>query len=224
MSDHGPSRAPVLAIKANGVNGETRRAHAGTIVAAVTGSIAAILVVLVVFALARRRRRRQRRKSIASFDITAGSSLALITPFEPIPLSEASSRNNSATWAEQRQLVFDPPEAGIIPEPHDLSSAPPPVPPSPNVRPVAPVTVGLSGKELARLRAEGRNAQQTIPSSLSNEPRPTSSSAIVVEQGGATSTFEAQRLQSVVESLQREMQQLRTERFEAPPSYTSGDV
>src|SRR5712672_1799693 len=105
MSDHGPSRAPVLAIKANGVNGETRRAHAGTIVAAVTGSIAAILVVLVVFALARRRRRRQRRKSIASFDITAGSSLALITPFEPIPLSEASSRNNSATWAEQRQLV-----------------------------------------------------------------------------------------------------------------------
>jgi len=203
------------------VNGETRRAHAGTIVAAVTGSIAAILVVLVVFALARRRRRRQKRES---FDLTEDQPLAIITPFEPIPLSDAYSRNNSAIWAEQQQLLSDPPEAGIIPEPHDLSSAPPPVPPNSNLGPIAPVTGGLSGKELARLRAEGRNAQQTISSSLSNESQPTSSSAIVVEQGGATSTFEAQRLQSVVESLQREMQQLRTERFEAPPSYTSGDV
>jgi len=202
------------------VNGETRRAHAGTIVAAVTGSIAAILVVLVVFALARRRRRRQKRES---FDLTEDQPLAIITPFEPIPLSDASSRNNSAIWAEQQQLLSDPPEAGIIPEPHDLSSAPPPVPPHSNLRPVAPVTVGLSGKELARLRAEGRNALQTLPSSLSNESQPTSS---IVEQGGATSPFEApsRRLQLEVESLRRDVQELRTERFEAPPSYTSGDA
>jgi len=202
------------------VNGETRRAHAGTIVAAVTGSIAAILVVLVVFALARRRRRRQKRES---FDLTEDQPLAIITPFEPIPLSDASSRNNSAIWAEQQQLLSDPPEAGIIPEPHDLSSAPPPVPPHSNLRPVAPVTVGLSGKELARLRAEGRNALQTLPSSLSNESQPTSS---IVEQGGATSPFEApsRRLQLEVESLRRDVQELRPERFEAPPSYTSGDA
>ena len=187
------------------------------------GSIATTLVVLVVFVLALRRRRRQRRKSIAPFDVTEGNPLGTITPFKPTPLAEAYSRNSSS-WTEQGQLESNPPEAGIIPEPHDLSSAPPPVPPNSNLGPIAPVTGGLSGKELARLRAEGRNAQQTISSSLSNESQPTSSSAIVVEQGGATSTSEAQRIQLEMESLRREMQQLRTERFESPPSYTEGEA
>jgi len=222
-------RAPVLSIKANGVDrgrSGSSRASTGTILAAVTGVVAATLIGLAVFVLVRRRRRREKHKSLGSFDLTHGNSSEVITPFEPIPLAQAYSHDSSATWMEQQQLLLHPSEAGIIPVPYDISSAPTPVPPRSNLQPVAPVTGGLSSKELAFLRAEGRNAQQTSPNSLSNRPQPASPSGIIFEQGRATSTSEAWRLQSEVESLRREMQQLqvRTERFEAPPSYTEGDA
>jgi len=140
-------KAPVLAIHASGVSVGTRRAPAGTIVAAVTGSIAATLVVLVVFALARRRQRGQRRKSTEAFDLTEHNSL-IVTPFEPISLLGAYAHNSSTNWTEEQQLLSGAPEAGIIPEDRDLSSAPPPVPFDPNLRPVAPITGGLSARTL----------------------------------------------------------------------------
>jgi len=76
-----------------------------------------------------------------------------------------------------------------------------------------PLPVGLSGKELARLRNESSHSQLT--DALSSGLLLTATT----ELGAATSSSEARRLQSEVESLRREMQQLRAERFEAPPGY-----
>jgi hypothetical protein len=47
----------------------------------------------------------------------------------------------------------------------------------------------------------------------------------VTESGEATSPYDTRRLHSEVESLRREMEQLRTEGLiiEAPPSHTEGD-
>ncbi|KAN0141387.1 DUF1793 domain containing protein [Lactarius tabidus] len=77
---------------------------------------------------------------------------------------------------------------------------------------VAPPPVGLSSKELARLRQDSSRPQSTDAS----PPGPLSTTA---ESGVATTSSEARRLQTEVESLRREMQQLRVERFEAPPGY-----
>ncbi|KAI9513392.1 hypothetical protein F5148DRAFT_1278773 [Russula earlei] len=77
-------------------------------------------------------------------------------------------------------------------------------------------------EDLARLRAEASRSQQTLTHSQSLESQPPPSFTVVTEQGGPTSSSETRRLQTEVESLRREMQQLRTERLEPPSSHTSG--
>lgn len=83
------------------------------------------------------------------------------------------------------------------------------------------VPIGLSGKELARLRAEALVLQHTdAPSESSgSEPEPDTVPVVTVEPSVAISESEGQGLRSVVESLRREVQQLRIERLDAPPSY-----
>jgi hypothetical protein len=110
---------------------------------------------------------------------------------------------------------------------HGQSPAPLTVlPPS---RQVAPIPVGLSDKEIARLRAEALNSesQQSHNDPTPNVSLSTSSSDVETEPTGATSTYDPRRLQSEVESLRREMEQLRTHTeglvVGAPPSYTEGD-
>lgn len=88
------------------------------------------------------------------------------------------------------------------------------------------VPIGLSGKELARLRAEALVSRQTVsrqtdtPSESSeSQSEPATAPVVTVEQSAAVPESETQGLQSVVESLWREVRQLRTERLDAPPSY-----
>ena len=98
----------------------------------------------------------------------------------------------------------------------------------PTLSPIAAsVPVGLTGKELARLRSAPMGSTPSHARSSSSGSQPTSPptiSASTSDRTTATPTLETRRLQSEVESLRREMQQLRvrTEAFEAPPSYGDG--
>jgi hypothetical protein len=84
----------------------------------------------------------------------------------------------------------------------------------------APIPVGLTGKELAQLRSTPMLSPPTHPRSSSSGSRPTYPPTIsTTDQTTVTLTPETRRLQTEVESLRREMQQLRAERFEPPPSY-----
>jgi hypothetical protein len=138
----------------------------------------------------------------------------MVTPFNSNP-SEATQ--DSGAVAEQQPLVSENAGAEMIAL-HGPSTL------VPRSRPVAPIPAGLSSKEIARLRAETLRSQAPQNLLTSNLPPSTSSSTTVSEPSGAAS-YDPQRLHSEVESLRREMEQLRTERLvvEAPPSYTEGD-
>ena len=190
----------------------------------VIGSVAVVLIAIGAVVFLRRRRKVRKRKSVQSSFSTSfvdGGPSASITPFNPIPLTQ----QGSDSWIEQQQLLSDYRDTEAAPEPHGLSSTPAPV--LPRSRPVAPVPPGLSDKQLARIRTEALNSQQSSShqSTSNSSPSQSSTSPIATtEQSRARSSSETRRLQSEVEILRREMQQLRTERFEAPPSYTEGDA
>lgn len=141
----------------------------------------------------------------------------MVTPFKAFP-SEATL--DSGSWVEKQLLVSQDPDAEMV---HDLSFMPPTV--FPRSRPVAPVPNGVSGKEIARLRAEALSSQRSHTRSTSNVSQSTSSRIAGSGSRGAASSYDPQRLQTEVESLRREMDQLRTEGLVigAPPSYTEGD-
>ena len=153
------------------------------------------------------------------FDSAEDSSQVMVTPFNPVPF-EATV--DSGTWTEQHLLVSEDRDAEIVPL-HDGFAMPPSV--LPRSRPAAPVPAGVSDKEIARLRAEALSSQQSHNRSTSNVSHSTSSRTAVSGLSGATSSYDALRLHSEVESLRREMEQLRTEGLAigAPPSYTEGD-
>ncbi|KAI9434459.1 hypothetical protein H4582DRAFT_1977644 [Lactarius indigo] len=91
--------------------------------------------------------------------------------------------------------------------------------------PVVSTPIGLSGKELARLRSNGLRSQPT-------DRQPPDLSLIATTDEGApgglpaeaTGSSEARRLRSEVEILRHEVLQLRAERSEAPPTYASGEA
>ena len=211
MSDNTPSfRAPVLTIKADGTTGAREQpaapSHTGAIAGAVAGGVAATVLVIGAILFVRRRRRLSRRKSAVSIFSTSfeeGGPSVTVTPFNLSTLD--TTQQGSDPWTEQQQLR--------------LSSTPAPA--LPRSRPVASVPPGLSSKELARLRTE---AQQTYTQHSSDTTQSSSTPTVFTAQSGATSPSDTRRLESEVESLRREMLQLRTERLEPPPSYTSGDV
>ena len=74
------------------------------------------------------------------------------------------------------------------------------------------------------MRAENSGPQQTSANMESNGPQPEPDNVPIVtadsEQVATIPPSETRGLRSLVESLQREMQQLRAERFDAPPSYS----
>ncbi|KAH9064488.1 hypothetical protein EDB87DRAFT_1241631 [Lactarius vividus] len=189
------------------------KSHTGAIAGGVVGGVAALLATgAIAFIAQRRRRRSRRRKSIGSLfesDFTQQDLPMILTPFNPTLTGVAEFGTGSqANW--QRQSV----EPEIVPLVHGPTPSDSPVP-SPRL---VSVPVGLSSKELARLREDSSRSQST--DALTSGPSSTA------ERGVATSFSEARRLQSEVEALRREMQQLRVERFEAPPGYASenGDV
>ena len=197
----------------------------GAIIGGTLGGVAAIFAVVgvVTFVQRRRRRRRSRPRSILSFStdsMDVGPQL-MVTPFDP---SSSETTQVSGISAEQQPLVIGDPNAEIVALQH-LSSSPPSILPlSP---PVAPVPVGLSDKEMARLRTEALNSPQPrhIGVSTSNASQSMSSPSAVTESGEAMSPYDTRRLHSEVESLRREMERLRAEGLviAAPPSYTEGN-
>jgi len=152
----------------------------------------------------------------------------IVTPFDPyFPLAT----QDSGITTVQQPLVTQEPGAETVALRRPSSLPPIPLPIS---RPVTPVPVGLTGKELARWRAEALTSQQPdnprLGGSTSNVPRLTvtsSQTAIAdnAETGGAASPYDTRRLHSEFESLRREVDRLRAEGvvITAPPSYTGGN-
>ena len=157
------------------------RLHTGEIAGAIIGGGAAISLAIGAAVFMRRRRRQKRRKYVSSFssDSLEPGRPATVTPFDPIPLVVAYRDHGS--WMDQRQLVPEPPEAEIVPDPHSLSSTPPST--LPRSRPVELVPHGMSAKEFARLRAEALSWP-------SNGSQFQSSPSTIPEQGGVRSSSE----------------------------------
>ena len=182
------------------------------------------------------RRRRHRPRSILSFSTADSDSIeadpqAIVTPFDPNSYSseEITPGSRNLTWVEHQPLIATEDAEGGMVALRRLSSGPIPAA-LPRLRPVAPVPAGLSGKEIARIRAGGlpSGSQQPSPNpSTPNVSQPTSSlENAVIESGDSEANLpiDTRRLHSEVESLRREMERLRVESviIEAPPSYTEG--
>ena len=146
-----------------------------------------------------------------------------VTPFNLGPHGEAQSdpalrvllQDSPTTPSEAAALTADCESPSTIPPRH---------PYSPSL--LSPLANSLSSKELARLRAETSGPRQTSTNMESSGPQaqPEPDDVPIVtagpEQVATIPPSETRELRSVVESLQREMQQLRAERFDAPPSYS----
>ena len=164
----------------------------------------------------RHRRRRARPRSTLTFsDFRAAGPELIVTPFDPFSYE---ALQDSRIFAEQPLVT----EAEMIAL-HHLSSTPPTALALP--QPGTPVPVGLSDKEIARLRAEGFNSQQSYnrEASSSNVLQSTSPPNPVPESREAP--YDPRRLHSEVENIvRREMERLHAEGLEigAPPSYSTG--
>ncbi len=153
----------------------------------------------------------------------------------PFYLNTFDANQDSGISAEQQPIGIGDPVAEMVAFPsHRPSSTPPTVFPHPG--PVVPAPVGLSGKEIARLRAQTLGSQQSQAQTRStldvSQPETRSSANLnaATEPGEASSSDDTRRLHSEVESLRREMERLRDmERLRTeglvteagPPSYST---
>jgi len=197
--------------------------------------VAAFAVIGVVIFVQRRPRRAGRKSALSSTDSREAGSHAMVTPFDPNLNSPEGTRESLDTdrgFPPEQQPSVDEtrnPDTEMVVSHRQSSSSPPAILPLP--QPVVPVPVGLSDKEIARLRAQTLGSQQSQTHSTSNVSQPetqnrtTSSANAGTESGEASSSYDTRRLHSEVESLRREMERLRAEGLvtEAPPSYTEGD-
>jgi hypothetical protein len=153
------------------------------------------------------------RKSVESSPPPDPNEQMRITPFnwphgrtqrEPSQVPQSGSAEAVALTADADGSASSPPESSYTP-----SLLPPPV--------------GLSSKELARMRAETLPQRQTSAYMESSEPQHEAGSVGTSGQAPIVPPSETRGLRTVVESLQREVQLLRAERFEVPPpSYSDG--
>jgi hypothetical protein len=201
-----------------------RKRNIDAIVGGVIGGVAAIFAVISIITFVRHRRRRARPRSILTFsaDFREVGPELIVTPFDPYSHEAAQ---DSRILAEQQPLVTEDPEAEMFAL-HRLSSTPPTAFPLP--QPEIPVPVGLTDKEIARLRAEGANSQQSrnLGVSSSNMIESTSSPNANTVPESRQAPYDPQKLHSEVESLvRREMERLHAEGLVvgAPPSYREGD-
>src|SRR6266702_432608 len=205
-------RAPVVQITANATtttsSSSKATSHTGAIAGGIAGGVGALILVVGAIAFARRRRRKDRKSAGSSFSGAAmelGSQMT-VTPFTPtlagaVPLAAGS---RSATTSEGPSSTSEP---LLTPS-----------------QSVAPVPVGLTSKELAHLRSAAiRSPFTTHARSSSSGSHPTYPPTIsTTEWSTTTPPPETRRLQTEMETLRREVQELRAERFEAPPSYGAG--
>ncbi|KAF8497613.1 hypothetical protein F5888DRAFT_1699443, partial [Russula emetica] len=198
-----PNKA-IIVTAPNFPSHRTRNKNVGAIVGGIIGGVAAIFAVIGIVSYVQRQRRRKPK------------------PNRPEPIV---SFPTDSIQANPRITVTHPNfseatrDSGITTEQQPIS------------RPVTPVPVGLSDKELARLRTAPLTSQQADNSrgEASNAPQLTLSPTAVraAETGGAALPSDTQRLHSEVELLRWEMERLRASAegsvFAAPPSYTEGN-
>ena len=180
---------------------------------------------MVTFVKRRRRWRRTRPISIlsSSNDVMDFGSHLIVTPFDP---NSSDLTQDSGISAEQQPFLIGNSEAEMVALQYLAPSFLPTVLPLP--RPVAPVPVGLSDKEMARLRSEALSSPQPVLGGLTSNVSPSMSSPNDITESGEAmpqTPYDTWRLHSEVESLRREMVRLREEGLvnPAPPSYTDGD-
>ncbi|KAI9433022.1 hypothetical protein H4582DRAFT_2188478 [Lactarius indigo] len=199
---------PVVEITANPpATSSKATSHTGAIAGGVIGGIVTLILAVGTIAFVRRRRRQNvlRRSAGTSFSgaaMFAGSPMT-VTPFDPALAGAAPLETGSHFWTTSEG-------------PSSLSERL--LPPSQSM---TPVPVGLTSKELAQLRSATVYSPLTHARTSSNGSQP---NLTIGNSEWRTSTPppETWRLQSEVETLRREMDELRAERFEAPPSYGTG--
>ncbi|KAH9171796.1 hypothetical protein EDB89DRAFT_2096462 [Lactarius sanguifluus] len=203
--------APVVQITINGTvssSSSTSTSHTGAIAGGVAGGVVALILVVGAIAFVRRRRRQDNfRGSLVSDTAMEAGLQTKVTPFAPtlagVALLEAGSQ--SGTAIDGLTSSSEP----LLPLSHS----------------VTPVPVGMSSKELARLRSMAIRSQPThtwSSPSGSQPSNPPTTISTAERSSTATPPPETRRLQTEMESLRREVQELRAERFEAPPSYGAG--
>ena len=180
------------------------------------GGVATIFAVIGIVTFVQRRRRRSGPRPILPTDsVNTGPQMA-VSPFDPISFD---ANQDSGISAEQQPLVIGDAEVATVAL-QRLSPSPPAV--LPFLRQGAHVPVGLSDKEIARLRAE------TLSLPQSHNLRVlalNSSQSLNVVTGSGESSYDTRRLHSEFETLRREVELLRAEGsvVTAPPSYVEGD-
>ncbi|KAH9033416.1 hypothetical protein EDB85DRAFT_2145013 [Lactarius pseudohatsudake] len=194
--------------------------HTGAVAGGIIGGVAAVILAIgtIAFVWCRRRQHRLRKTVGPSFSnalMGAGADVAE-APFNP-----TLTGTSPLDAGSQQQPRSDPVGMPTVPLNHRPSSSGPLLQSSPYT---LPIPVGLSSKELARLRSRAVHVQLTPAESASSDSRPAPPPTVTARQGEATPPPEDRALQSEVEYLRREVQRLRAqearaERFEAPPSY-----
>ena len=191
------------------------------------GGVAFLFAVIGVVAFVRYRHRCKMRNFVQSS--TSGAKIEAsprmrVTPFNLGPHGETQS--DPALRVLLQDSPTTPSEAAVlIADCESPSTIPPRHPYLPSL--LSPLVTRLSSKELARLRrlrAETSGLRQTSTNVESSGPQPEPDNVPIVtadpEQVTTIPPPETRELRSVVESLQREIQRLRAERFDAPPSYS----
>ena len=191
--------------------------HAGVIAGATVATLGALFSVIGVVTFVRRRQRRKMHNSIgasSSTSLIGVAPQATVTPFYMAPPETMQRDPESWMTGPQPQSV----SLGAYNDAGASGSSSTPLPLPPSIPPMVPPHAGLSSKELARLRSEAlaRSSNHThSESSGSRSVTPPTRDRSIASQS------DARRLQSEVENLRREMDLLREERLEAPPSYAS---
>ena len=189
------------------------KSHVGAIVGGVIGGLAALIAISTITFITWRRRRQYPASAGYPPEYIQRHPEVTVTPFNPMGstvtsgnvVSDAASQ---ATEQQQQQLVSS----------SEGSSS----------TSFLRVPAGLSGKELAQLRSTRSQPSQSPNSEYApNTSPPAATTTATTDRSSAVPPAEDQRpWQLEVESLRREMEQLRAERLdpEAPPSYFTSEA
>ncbi|KAH9026761.1 hypothetical protein EDB85DRAFT_2291807 [Lactarius pseudohatsudake] len=209
----GNVQAPVLVTAAT-TTGTSSKPHTSlsVVTKGVIGAVAALLVIGAIALVVRRRRRRGYRRTYAEpLSPSDVVSEVTVTPFDSTgPTTNAIALHLAEPQTDSQQLLFH--------RPYSPDGSPIPL------QRTVPIPVGLSDKELARLRSLENGPRSQPTEGQSSNPLLTITAdrgELEGVAGVATSSFDAQRLQLENSFLRHEIEQLRVERSEFPPSYAS---